>query len=60
MIAKIQVYDDDINELLKDLDRIAREDDPAKYGLPPNQHKLNMFVYHWLDKKDKRLKNDTA
>jgi len=57
MIAKVQVYDLDVKQLLKALDKEARATDPSKYGLPYklDRSRLPGIVYHWLHSKQAEL-----
>ena len=51
MIAKIKIYDAEVVELLKEVDKQARKVDKAKYGLPLDKNNINDFrsvVYSWV------------
>ena len=49
MIVNIKIYNAEVSNLLKKLDKAARKYDSAKYGLPP-ETELEGIVYDWVYK----------
>jgi len=57
MVRKIQIYDEDVKDLLVRLDNYARDYD-CKFGLPLKEEKLQGIIYSWVHSKAKKDKKE--
>jgi len=50
MIETIQIYDEQVHDLINQVDQVCHNFDASKYGIPPEpiRNKIKMLVYRWI------------